>query len=170
MRVIKDKKMQESTVMLFYQKKISPEVEAALKEIYSLLGLKTGVSEVEISYGLVPKNDREIAMITRSIMQIMMGLAAEVEIPASHVKEGRVAAVLAQNSVPGETLGKLLRIKNAVDKPVDAFVAVKYRDHWFWVDDCDFASKRIFSFVMLLFSLTETGGREGLPLVTIPAG
>ena len=170
MRVIKDKKMQESTVIFFYQKQISPEVEAVLKEIYSLLNLKTGVSEIEIFYGLVPKSDCEIAMITRSIMQIMIGLAAEVEIPVSHVKEGRVAAVLAQNSATGETLGKPLRIKNAVDKPVDAFVAVKYRDHWFWVDDCDFASKRIFSFVMLLFSLTETGGKEGLPLVTIPAG
>jgi hypothetical protein len=30
-------------------------------------------------------------------------------------------------------------------------------------------SKRALSLLMLFFSLTETGGREGVPLVTIPA-
>ena len=170
MRVIKDTTMQESTVMFFYRKRITPETEAALKEVHRLLGLKTGVAEAEISYGLVPRNDTEIAMLTRSIIQIMIELATEVEVPASHMKDGRAAAVLAENGAPGEPSGKLLRIQNAVDRPADAFVTVKYRNHWFWIDDCDFASKRIFSFVMLLFSLTETGGKEGLPLVTIPAG
>jgi hypothetical protein len=57
-----------------------------------------------------------------------------------------------------------------LDKPEDAFVSVRYRDRWFWIDDRDFRSKRTFSFLMLLFSLTETGGKEGLPLVTIPTG
>jgi hypothetical protein len=47
---------------------------------------------------------------------------------------------------------------------------VNYRNHWFWIDDRDFKSKRTFAFLMVLFSLTETGGKEGLPLVTIPSG
>jgi len=38
------------------------------------------------------------------------------------------------------------------------------------VDDRDFRTKRTFAFLMILFSLTETGGKEGLPLVTIPSG
>jgi hypothetical protein len=49
-------------------------------------------------------------------------------------------------------------------------IAVKYEDRWFWIDKGDFRSKQIFTFLMILFSLTETGGKEGLPLVTIPAG
>lgn len=47
---------------------------------------------------------------------------------------------------------------------------VNYRNHWFWIDDRDFKSKRTFAFLMILFSLTETGNQEGLPLVTIPSG
>lgn len=43
------------------------------------------------------------------------------------------------------------------------------RNHWFWIDDRDFKSKRTFAFLMVLLSLTETGGKVGLPLVTIPA-
>jgi len=45
-----------------------------------------------------------------------------------------------------------------------------FTDYWFWIDDRDFRSKRSFAYLMLLFSLTESGGKEGLPLVTIPAG
>jgi hypothetical protein len=56
------------------------------------------------------------------------------------------------------------------EKPENAFVAVEYRDHWFWIDDGDFFSKRTFAFVMILFSLTETGEKGNLPIVTIPSG
>jgi hypothetical protein len=31
-------------------------------------------------------------------------------------------------------------------------------------------SKSLFSFTMFIFSLTETEGKEGAPIVTIPAG
>jgi hypothetical protein len=52
--------------------------------------------------------------------------------------------------------------------PDDAFAAVEYRGHWFWIDDRDLRSKRALSLLMLFFSLTETGGAPGAPLVTIP--
>ena len=44
-----------------------------------------------------------------------------------------------------------------------------HNDYGYWIADSDFASKRIFPFVMILFSLTESGESAGLPLVTIPA-
>ena len=65
---------------------------------------------------------------------------------------------------------QLIRVQSGPDKPENAFTAVKYEDNWFWIEKGDLHSKRTFSFLMLLFSLTETGGKEGLPLVTIPAG
>ena len=48
-------------------------------------------------------------------------------------------------------------------------VAVKHRGYWFWIDDRDVPSKRGFSFLMVLFTLADTGERQNLPLVTIPA-
>jgi hypothetical protein len=47
---------------------------------------------------------------------------------------------------------------------------VQYRQDWYWIDDKDFASKRLFSFIMFLFTLTETEGKQGAPLITIPVG
>ena len=54
--------------------------------------------------------------------------------------------------------------------PPDAYVAVPYRDHWFWIDDRDLASKRMFSFLLFMFSLAESGRAPQAPVVTISAG
>jgi hypothetical protein len=63
----------------------------------------------------------------------------------------------------------LIRIGNSAERPGDAFVAVRYRGHWFAIDDHDIPSKRLFTFIMFIFTLVETGGKEGAPIVTIPA-
>jgi hypothetical protein len=170
MRVIKVNQTKESTLIFFYDKRLTSDIRSALEEINSLLSLKPDVREFEITYGLVPQTDNEICMLTRSMMQVMVELAGQVDIPPSHVKEGRAALAFEKEEVKAELSGKIIHIKTAVEKPAEAFTVVEYRDNWFWIDDRDYRSKRTFAFLMMLFSLTETGGKEGLPLVTIPAG
>ena len=46
--------------------------------------------------------------------------------------------------------------------------AVPYKGHWYWIDDNDVASKRTFTFLMILFSLAETGQSSAAPVVTVP--
>ena len=55
-------------------------------------------------------------------------------------------------------------------EPDDAFVAIMYRDHWFYIQDTDYRSKRIFSFLLFLFTLAETGPQGLSPVLTLPAG
>jgi hypothetical protein len=170
MRILKESDQKESTVMFFYRKNITPEIEAALRELNKLLGLRPEGKEVTVTYGLIPASDREIAMLTRSMLHIMVELAIQIDVPSRHVTEGRtIPSMIKPDSAEGK-IGQLVDIKSSSDKPADAFTAVRYKDHWFWIDDRDFKSKRTFAFLMILFSLTESGGKEGLPLVTIPAG
>jgi hypothetical protein len=170
MRILKESDQKESTVMFFYRKNITPEIEAALRELNKLLGLRPEGKEVTVTYGLIPASDREIAMLTRSMLHIMVELAIQIDVPSRHVTEGRtIPSMIKPDSAEGK-IGQLIDIKSSSDKPADAFTAVRYKDHWFWIDDRDFKSKRTFAFLMILFSLTESGGKEGLPLVTIPAG
>ena len=63
----------------------------------------------------------------------------------------------------------MVNIRSGKAKPTDSFVMVNYRDHWFWIDDRDLKTKRAFAFMMLLFTLAETGEQQNLPLITIPA-
>ena len=36
--------------------------------------------------------------------------------------------------------------------PRDVFCAIRYRDNWYWIDNRDFASKRVFTLLMTFFS------------------
>ena len=64
----------------------------------------------------------------------------------------------------------IMRVQSSHKKPADAFVAIHYRDHWFWIDDRDLPSKRVFTFLMFLLTLAETGSPGQAPLITVPAG
>ena len=171
MRVLSDdEKLMETTVIFLYRENAPPDIVAAIEELNATLGLNPVNDKLKVSYGFLPKSDQDLALITRSMIQIMIELAMEIEAPAAHVEEGRTLRTMAQASRAEERIGSIARIQSGTAKPDDAFVAVEFKDHWFWIDDRDFDSKRTFTFLMILFSLTETGGKEGLPLVTIPAG
>ena len=170
MRVTKKESGQDSTVIVIRSKNVPAEISAAAAELASLLGIRQGAAEYTIAFGEVAKNDTELAMLTRSTLAIMVELAGQVRVPTAHVEEGRTVSALTEESAAGIEQRRLIDIHSSADRPTDAFVTVKYREHWFWIDDRDFKSKRSFAYLMLLFSLTESGGKEGLPLVTIPAG
>jgi len=46
---------------------------------------------------------------------------------------------------------------------------VPYLGYWYWIDQADIASKRTFTFLMILFSLAETGQSAAAPVVTVPS-
>jgi hypothetical protein len=44
------------------------------------------------------------------------------------------------------------------------------RDHWYSISDRDFASKRVFAFLLILLSLADSEQRSESPSVTITTG
>ena len=139
-----------------------------LRVARELLGLQAGASEFSVTLGSFPSNDLEIAVLTRSMFEIMLELATGVDVPPSDVAEGRV---LVGRTGPGELpADPLIRIHYGDSAPEDAFVVVPYRRMWFWIDDTDRASKSKFTFLMILFSLAQSGTESAGPLVTVSAG
>ena len=165
MRIIKGEDEMDTTVLFFHKKNIPPEVVKTGQELTNLLGLRPEIQDVKVYFGLIPQNDTEIVMTTRSMLQIMVEYSSQVNVPPEHVTEGRTIPTLFKDDE-----NSLIDINHSRERPEDAFVAVRYRDYWFYIDDRDLKSKMTFTFLMILFSVTETGGKEGLPLVTIPAG
>ena len=170
MRVIKETDQKQTTVLFFHGRNIDPETVALIAEFKHLLGLDPEKKELTVTYGPVQQNNQEMALLTRSTLQIMLTLANQIDVPAEHVADGRTIPSLSPPESAEEKVGQLINIKSGIDKPEYAFTAVKYEDHWFWIDKRDFRSKRTLAFLMIVFSLTETGGNESLPLVTIPSG
>jgi len=158
----------EAGLMTFRQK-VDPAIEADLREIRQLLGLDPGAREFRVGYGSVA-SDKEIAILTRSALEILVDLSSFIAVPEEHVAERRVSPTAAAEEGPAGPIRPLIQIKSSRDRPADAFVAVPYRDYWFWIDDRDVPSKRMFSFIMFVFALVEPASKDAPPVLTIPAG
>jgi hypothetical protein len=167
LRVQKTDEM-EGMVMIFRGK-----VDSALEEdtlfVRRTLGLDLTAGEFNVVYGSIAKGDRELAILSRSILEIIIDLSSNIEVPTAHVEEKRVNPTMTEETATGATIPPLIRIQSSRAKPEDAFIVVPYRDHWFWIDDRDLRSKSLFTFMSFLFALTETGGKENAPVITIPA-
>jgi hypothetical protein len=169
MRVRKVSDKEAATLMVF-SKKSSPDMEADRAEVRKLLGLNPEANELSVVYGSVAANDKEIALLTRSVLEILTDLSSYINVPVVDVEQKRTVPSLAPELVNGAPIAPLMRVFNSPQKPDDAFAAVPYREGWYWIDDKDFPSKKLFSFIMFLFTLTETDSKQGAPVITIPAG
>ncbi|MBN1548564.1 MAG: hypothetical protein JW902_18090 [Syntrophaceae bacterium] len=159
-RIQQDAQKKHTTILTFHAKNIPQETVDNIAEVRRLLRLNPDEQEFKLVFAAAPANDRELAVLTRSLTHIMAMIAAHVTVPAEDIEAGR--------ATPGMAHPKL-RIGCSDNRPSDAFVAVLYRNRWFWIDDRDLYTKRVFAFMMLLFTLADSGDRENLPLITIPA-
>jgi hypothetical protein len=169
-RVQGTKEKKQATVMFFHDKGMRPEIFAEIKKVRKLLALDPDAQGFSIVYGAIPQNNKEIAMLSRSMLEILMELSSRIDVPEKHVAENRAFPTFVGNSAEAHDIPPLIRIQSDRGEPDEAFVAVHYRDHWFWIDDRDLRSKRVFSFLMYLFSLAETGAPQQAPVLTIPTG
>lgn len=162
-------KDQEWAVMTLARGKAAVAVEEDQRVVREILGLHPGVEEYRVVFGSATRNDNEIAMITRSMLEVLFDLAASIEVPQAHVQDGRTSATrVFETDGPGD-YRPMIRILSRAERPADAFAAVPYRDHWFWVEDRDYRSKQLLSFLLILLSLTDVDPGKGSPIITIPA-
>jgi hypothetical protein len=61
--------------------------------------------------------------------------------------------------------GDLLRVCEQESKPPGAYLAVRHRGHWFYIQDEDQKSKSTFALLMQLFSL-QSGEKTQIPILT----
>ncbi len=158
------------TTWLSFRENADAETAQDIAYVRQALGLDPAHREIRLSFGSLRTGGSEITLLTRSIMEILIELSSGVEVPAQHLTEGRARPLTgmpaeqgAQNAYP------VARVLSGDSQPGDAYVAVRYRNHWFWIDDRDLASKRAFLFLKIFSSIAETGVAPQIPVLTIPA-
>jgi hypothetical protein len=168
MRIKQQPQKQETSLLTFRSKDIPPETLADIRELRQLLRLDPDAADFNLVFGGSPTNDKEVAVLTRSLLQQMSTMASQVDTPAMDVSQGR--ATPGWETVHSNTNAvRLIQIHSDKNAPTEAYVAINYRRQWYWIDDRDLKSKRAFAFMMMLFTLADTGEKEALPLITIPA-
>ncbi|WP_374088979.1 hypothetical protein [Methylomicrobium lacus] len=157
---------QEGTVMVISQKELPPEYQADRDLVRKLLGLRPDLQEFKVVSGNVSGKDDTIAIQTRSGFQILNLLGSNVEVPPEHIAEGRTYPEIVEPAGT-QSLPPLIKIHAETSCPADAFATVKYRDYCYWIDDRDYRSKGVFTFLMIIMTLAETGEKAQPPVVTI---
>ena len=167
MRAEEDKAKGSTGVLFFRRDDVPTDIVEKTAEIRRLLKLPADQQKLVLTYSPMRGAEHELAVNSRSMLQIMGAFASYLDVPEAHLKEHRAIPAF-ENTAPGSRRDGV-RIHSGKEKPADAFAAVRYRGHWFWIDDGDWQTKRALTAVMFFFTLAETGGNEKLPLITIPA-
>jgi hypothetical protein len=168
MRVEEDKAKGSTGVVFFRRDDVPADVAAKGAEIRRLLRLPAEPQKFALTYSPARGADNELAVNSRSMLQIMQAFASRADVPEAHLKDHSAWPSL-EDATATEGLRQNVRIHSGKDKPAGAFAAVRYRDYWFWVDNGDLQTKRALTVVMFFFTLADTGSPEKLPLITIPA-
>lgn len=147
----------------------TPQEDQDLKFVRDTLHLDPGKNgELNIVFGTVQRNGQELAVVSRSMAEILIELAVGIDVPAQDVADLRTVPSVRVSDGEHPRDRPLVRIQSGSAAPADAFTAVRYRNTWYWIDDHDFTSKRIFTLLMMFFSLAETGVAPQMPTLTLP--
>lgn len=166
-------RMQKSPVgdtsLIFFGKSEAAEIQKNLDFVDKTLGLDPERSEYKLVFGH-RQNPDEIGVLTRSLLEIMVELAASVDVPPEHVIDNSTIGSNYDPDSQDPRFKPQVRIHSGKKLPDNTYASARYQDYWYWIDRIDFKSKRLFTFTMLLFTLAETGSAQPAPVVTIPAG
>jgi hypothetical protein len=167
MRVEEDQAKSKTAILFFRRDDVPADIVEKEAEIWRLLGLPADQTTFTLKYSPARGAPHELTVNSRSMLQIMQAFASYIDAPAEHVAEQSATPPIVAPAVPDGVTG--VRIHSGKDNPGDAFVSVRYRDYWFWIEHGDWQSKRALAAVMFFFTVADTGGHETLPLITIPA-
>lgn len=138
------------------------ELSAEAKEALDLLGLSQQQREFPVVEATSQPLPGTIAVEGRSVLGTMFYLSRGVQTPTG---DSAARDIGSPTPVPRPRL----QVRSSPREPQDAYVAVRYRDRWFFVDESDHESKRAFVLLTYMFSFTAATS-SGSPLLTVGTG
>ena len=148
-----------------------PRHAAQVKHLLQLLGLpaaKPGQRQVVIPVFLALDGAAVggLGITTRSVWDLVEILSASIEVPDTD----KAAGVVVPAPPPGRA-GRELKIAFSTEEPEHAYIAVPYREGWFYIDERDLVTKEYFRLLASLWTMTMSkaiGQGAAAPLLTVP--
>jgi len=151
----------------------SGPLAADVAAVRRYLGLQPGQDDFVLTAFPFERKPNEVGMRCRSLLGVLYFLSASVQPPPPDVEAGLVTVTRDAAGEPfdwSKATGKVMTVHSQEDRPQNAYVAVRYRDWWFYVADDDQSSKSTFSLLNILFSLQAATGKGKSPILTLPVG
>ena len=150
----------------------APAYSQKVAEYLALLGLPMPADEsrqivLPVYFAIKSGESGGVAITTRSTLDLIEILRAAIEIPQEHAGMG-----LTIDYPPVGMVGKDIRICASTDKPKNAFLAVKYRGYWFYIDESDQHTKLFYRTMRLFWSVSIASGTDqsAAPVLTLSVG
>jgi hypothetical protein len=155
-----------------------------LQELTMLLNLEPGLPQYDIvtAPGIefdplrspTPPSD-EVRVSLRSSSQVYFFLANGIEVPPEHLAAGLVRLPVGPDGrvFDGRAVTEGLfevHVSTGHKPPPTAWVAIKYRGYWYYIDDRDQQSKATLTLVLALSRLDFGRGQPAAPFLTLPIG
>ena len=147
--------------------------EDPLRRLREVLELAPEIEAFRLTARRAQRAPDEIVLTGRSLLGALFFLSHSVAAPDTHKSQGFVTVAKGTDGKEFDwstVTGNLLRISSGTESPENAFVRIRYRDHWFYIADSDLNTKATFNLLTYLLSL-QSAGREGIgAMLTVPVG
>jgi hypothetical protein len=117
------------------------------------------------------KEGRTLMIVTRPLIATMFYLSKGISIPQQDLARGAVHITLDDDGQPFDwrlVTADLFAVESSSSKPDDAYVAVRYRNSWFYIRDSDVISKDTFALFEMLLALRAGEVPESRTPLTLP--
>ena len=127
-----------------------------------IINLDPGRHRFRVAYGPFSIDKGVIALQTRSVLQMLTALSGFIDVPP----EKFTHAASGFDFAPG--VSRPFHVHSSPDHPKDSFTETKYQGYWYWIENDDLESKRVFTLMLFLTTLTHTDKNQPAPVLTIP--
>jgi hypothetical protein len=152
-------------------------------QLCELLHLKPGLTKYEVTVGSIDgcppisevHGSATLHIVPRSTVQATFYMSHGVFAPAEHVECGIVTPIPApdDHGLDWTHITDGLFTVHACKqlcRPKGAWIAIKYRDYWYYIDDRDRQSKITFTLMMVMWRANLLATKKGSPVLTLPVG
>jgi len=149
-----------------------PEIIDKLSKLLKIKASEKGKIYAKVDTNFLKTDTNQIALRSRSISSLLFYLSQNVEVPQDDIDNGLVTETVSKTGEKFDwsqtPAGALFKVKVSNSYPNDAFLAVNYRDHWFYIADNDLNSKSSFMLLTQLFDLQAGQTTSTGPTLTLP--
>lgn len=151
---------------------LTPDAQAKANEVISLLGVSRLVGPIALEAPSFPRDPASITLSGRSFLGVMTFLSQHVDVPAEHVRAGLERITQGADGKPfdwRQISHGLFHVHCSENEPQRAYVKVRHRGYWFWIDDADTEAKGTYTLLCQLFALQAASDTmQASPVLTIP--
>jgi len=160
--LVSNEKTRQDIIFILNKEGLSESTRQKSKRVGEIIGLDQGLDRFRVMYAPFKTDSATIAMQTRSVIQMLSAMSGFVDVPAE----------VSSHATPGYTVSgttkRPFRVYSGADRPDQSFAAVKYEGFWYWIENSDMTSKRVFTLMLFMTTLTNQAANDNAPVLTIP--